>query len=47
MEITPGVGITHLEYDHHGTVAWEDVRLVQFEPPSDRPQAKPSRVRSP
>jgi hypothetical protein len=30
IDIAPGVGITHLEYEHHGTVASENVCLVQF-----------------
>jgi hypothetical protein len=40
LDIAPGVGITHLEYEHHGTVGWEDVRLVQFQLPKAR--AKPT-----
>lgn len=31
LDIADGVGITRLEYEHHGTVGCEHVRLVQFE----------------
>ena len=37
LDIAPGVGLTHLEYEHHGTVGWEDVRLVQFQLPPSKP----------
>ena len=42
LDIAPGVGITHLEYEHHGTVGWEDVRLVQFKPATERSRLKTS-----
>jgi hypothetical protein len=30
MEFVPGLGITRYTYEHHGTVAFEDVRLVEY-----------------
>jgi hypothetical protein len=39
IDIATGVGITHLEYEHHGTIGWEDVRLVEFKPASAKPKA--------
>lgn len=38
IELTSGVGITRLEYEHHGTVGRERVQLVEFRrgPPADR-----------
>jgi hypothetical protein len=38
IDIAPGVGIIRLECDHHGTVACEDVRLVEFKRASDKPK---------
>jgi hypothetical protein len=38
IDVVPSVGIVHLEYEHHGTVGWEDVRLVQFKPPNAKPE---------
>jgi hypothetical protein len=32
LEVVPGVGLVHLQYEHHGTVGEEDVRLVEFKP---------------
>jgi hypothetical protein len=40
MDIVPGVGITHLEYEHHGTVGSEDVRLLRFDPPAGKPRPR-------
>lgn len=31
MEFVPGVGITRYVYDHHGTVAFEDLRLIEYD----------------
>ena len=45
IDIAPGVGIIRLEYEHHGTVAWEEVRLLQFKPASDKPKAGTPQVR--
>jgi len=30
VELVPGIGITHWEYAHHGTVAEADLHLVEF-----------------
>ena len=30
MHFVPGIGITHFEYVHHGTVSECDVRLVEY-----------------
>ncbi|MCX7043861.1 MAG: hypothetical protein NTX50_00045 [Candidatus Sumerlaeota bacterium] len=31
MDFTPGIGITHYHYSHHGTVAELDLELVEFQ----------------
>lgn len=41
MDICPGVGITRLEYEHHGTVGIEQVRLVEFKPATSNPPGNP------
>lgn len=40
LELTPGIGFTQLEYEHHGTVGEEKVRLIDFIPGS-RNESKP------
>ncbi len=40
LELTPGIGFTRLEYEHHGTVGEEKVRLIDFIPGS-RNESKP------
>lgn len=30
MEFVPGLGITRYVYEHHGTVAFEDLRLIEY-----------------
>jgi hypothetical protein len=37
VEIVPGIGILRFEFEHHGTVASSDVRLIEFKrPPPQR-----------
>jgi len=46
VEIAPGLGIVRYEYEHHGTVACADVRLVEFRAPKAKKRA-PNPVRQP
>lgn len=34
FEISPGIGILRFEFEHHGTVASSDVRLIEFKRPA-------------
>ena len=40
FEIVPGIGIVRYEFEHHGTVASSDVRLIEFKRPPPRRSAK-------
>ena len=41
LEIVPGVGLARYTYQHHGTLASTDVRLIAFEMPSAEPATSP------
>jgi hypothetical protein len=41
MEFAPGLGLVRYEFEHHGTVASVDVRLVEFH----RPEQRSARIR--
>lgn len=45
LDIAPGVGLTHLEYEHHGAVFSEDVRLVELKRPILSPTTPPTPAR--
>lgn len=40
VKIAPGIGIISFQYEHHGTVASSDVRLIEFKPPLPKPNVK-------
>lgn len=40
VKLVPGVGILSFQYEHHGTVASADVRLIEFKRPLSQPGVK-------